>query len=103
MEVSLLYFDGCPNHHATMALLETLLEEADWVGTVRLVNVESPERAEELSFRGSPTVLLDGVDPFLDHEAPVGLSCRLYAADSGYQGTPPESELRAAIARSVGT
>jgi hypothetical protein len=98
MDVSLLYFDGCPNRHATLTLLESLLAEEAWDGTIDLVNVDSPERAEELRFRGSPTVLIDGVDPFLDTEAPVGLSCRIYPTDEGYRGTPPEPELRVAIA-----
>ena len=101
MEVSLLYFDGCPNHLTTLTLLETLLDETGWGGTIQLVNVDSPEKAEELSFRGSPTVLIDGVDPFLDYEAPVGLSCRIYATDSGYRGTPPGGELRSAIVSSL--
>jgi hypothetical protein len=101
MEVSLLYFDGCPNHHDALALLNTLLKDADWEGTVRLVNVDSPERAEELEFRGSPTVLINGTDPFLDPDAPTGLSCRIYATASGFQGTPPEQELRTAITRSI--
>lgn len=103
MEVSLLYFDGCPNHHETMSLLTNLLDEVGWTGQIQLVNVDSPERADELSFRGSPTVLIDGVDPFLDRETPVGLSCRIYATAAGYQGTPPDHELRAAIARAAGT
>jgi len=102
MDVALLYFDGCPNHHATLTLLEALLAEARWDGDVRLVNVDSQERAEALSFRGSPTVLIDDVDRFLDGEAPVGLSCRVYPTADGYRGTPPEPELRAVIARSVG-
>lgn len=102
MDVALLYFDGCPNHHATLTLLEALLSEAGWDGDVRLINVDSQRRAEELSFRGSPTVWIDGDDPFLDTEGPVGLSCRIYATDEGYRGTPPEPELRAAIARSLG-
>ena len=101
MEVSLLYFDGCPNHHATMTLLEALLEEVGWDGSIQLVNVDSPEKAHDLGFRGSPTVLIDGVDPFLDHEAPVGLSCRIYATGSEYRGTPPERELRAAIVQGL--
>ena len=57
---------------------------------------------EELGFRGSPTILINGDDPFLDTDAPVGLSCRIYAANEGYRGNPPECELRAAIARSIG-
>ena len=102
MDVSLLYFEGCPNHHATQTLLETLLSEAGWDGDVQLINVDSQRRAEELGFRGSPTILINGDDPFLDTDAPVGLSCRIYAANEGYRGNPPECELRAAIARSIG-
>jgi hypothetical protein len=92
MEVSLLYFDGCPNHHATMSLLETMLEDAGWTGEIELVSVDSPERADELGFRGSPTVWLDGVDPFLDPEAPVGLSrscARRSHATQGPDHRPP--------------
>ena len=83
MDVSLLYFDGCPNHDATLTLLQGLLADAGWDGEVDLINVESQERAEELSFRGSPTVLIDGVDPVLDADAPGGLSCRIFATDEG--------------------
>jgi hypothetical protein len=101
MDVSLLYFDGCPNHHDALSQVEALLAETGWDGSVQLVNVDSPERATELQFRGSPTVLLDGIDPFSDPDAAVGLSCRIYPTAEGYRGTPPESELREAIARSM--
>ena len=63
MDVSLLYFDGCPNHHDIRVLLNALLNEAGWDGTLQMVNVDSPERAEELEFRGPPTVLINGDDP----------------------------------------
>lgn len=101
MNISLLYFDGCPNHHATLALLEALLDESSWDGIIQLINVDSPERAEELNFRGSPTVWIDGVDPFLDTDAPVSLSCRIYPTEEGYRGTPPERGLRAATVRGL--
>jgi hypothetical protein len=103
MDVSLLYFDGCPNHHDTQVLLHALLVEAGWDGTIQMVIVDALEQAEELEFRGSPTVLINGKDPFLDTEVPFGLSCRIYPTDEGYQGTPPEQGLRAAIAGSIGT
>jgi hypothetical protein len=101
MDVALQYFDGCPNHADTLVMLDALLSDAGWDGDVQLVNVETQQRAEELRFRGSPTVLIDGEDPFVDLEAPFGLSCRIYPTAEGYRGTPPESELRAAIARSM--
>jgi hypothetical protein len=101
MDVALLYFDGCPNHADTLVMLDALLSEVGWHGDVQLVNVDTQQRAEELRFRGSPTVLIDGEDPFFDAEAPFGLSCRIYPTDEGFRGTPPEFELRAAIARNM--
>jgi hypothetical protein len=56
------------------------------------------EEALRLGFRGSPTILLDGQDPFADQDAPVGLACRLYATEGGLQGAPTIDQLRAALA-----
>jgi hypothetical protein len=101
MDVALLYFDGCPNYADTLVMLDALLLESGWDGDVQLVNVDTQQRAEELRFRGSPTVLIDGEDPFLDADAPYGLSCRIYPTDDGFRGSPPESKLRTAIARHI--
>jgi hypothetical protein len=40
-------------------------------------------------------MLIDGVDPFLDQAAPVGLSCRLYRTDEDTDGAPSLAQLRA--------
>ena len=97
MDVTLLYFDGCPNHHNAEAQLVGLLDELGWGGSVSKINVDSVGSAESLGFRGSPTVLINGVDPFADADAPVGLTCRIYPTEDGFQGTPPTSELRSLL------
>jgi hypothetical protein len=97
MEVALLYFDGCPNHHNAEAQLRRVLDELAWGGSLVRINVDSIESAEKLRFRGSPTIHINGVDPFADPDAPVGLTCRLYPTGVGYQATPPVDELRAAL------
>ena len=94
MDVALLYFEGCPNHREAEAQLDRLLDELGWVGSVSTVDVDTTETAEALGFRGSPTILINGVDPFADPEAPVGLTCRIYATERGLQGVPPTDELR---------
>jgi hypothetical protein len=94
--VTLLYFDGCPHWQITAARLEALVGELDF--TVERQVVDTPEAAEALEFRGSPTVLVDGIDPFADPDAPVGLSCRLYATPEGLGGAPIEAMLRQALA-----
>lgn len=96
MNVSLLYFDGCPNWKQTDADLASLATEFDF--TVTHQNVETIEDAERWEFRGSPTVLVDGTDPFGRPDDPVGLACRIYQTPSGAAGTPTIDMLRSAIA-----
>lgn len=97
-EVVLLYFDGCPSWQVA---LDRLREALTAVGAdpdaVRLEQVTTPERADELAFRGSPTVLVDGVDPFADPTDPVGLSCRVYRGADGPSGAPTVAELVAVL------
>ena len=73
MEITLLYFDDCPNWNEADRNLEQLRSEfADLVVTRHLV--DTPDEAERLGFRGSPSILIDGRDPFGDPDAPIGLS-----------------------------
>lgn len=95
MRVTLQYFDGCPNWKTTDAHLWRLSPEHDIEIDHELI--DSIERAEEAQFRGSPTVLIEGVDPFADDEAPVGLACRIYQTDDGPSGSPTLRQLQDAI------
>jgi hypothetical protein len=61
--------------------------------------VDSSEQAERLEFRGSPTVLVDGRDPFAEGDEPVGLSCWVYPTADGYRGAPTRAQLREALER----
>jgi hypothetical protein len=62
--------------------------------------IRSDDEALEVGFRGSPTVLVDGVDLVADaDEAPIGLSCRIYRRrDGSISPTPDPDDLRAALA-----
>jgi hypothetical protein len=88
----LLYFDGCPNWQVANARLQALAGEIGFSFSSR--RVETPEDAERLQFRGSPTVLVDAQDPFASGDEPVGLSCRLYRTNDGVAGSPTVSQLR---------
>jgi hypothetical protein len=99
MRVGLRYFDGCPNWRvAEQRLRGVLTELGSPEAEIELERVETPEQAQAVAFRGSPTVLVDGEDPFLDDAAPVGLTCRIYATPDGPQGAPSVDQLRAALA-----
>lgn len=96
MDVTLRYFDGCPNWEVADQRLHSLADEVEF--TLRYEQVETSEEAERLSFAGSPTVLVDGVDPFATGDEPTGLACRVYATEEGPQGSPTLGQLRAALA-----
>ena len=95
MEVTLQYFDGCPNWQTTDTRLRALADELGFRIAYR--ELTSPEEAEELSFHGSPTVLVDGHDPFPAAGQPE-LACRIYQTPAGPAGAPTDAQLRAALA-----
>lgn len=95
--VTLQYFKGCPNWQTTEGFLARLIDEGV-EASVDFQRIDSHEKAMEQGFRGSPTVLVDGTDPFADEDAPFGLACRIYRTEQGLAGSPTLSELRRAIA-----
>lgn len=96
MDITLLYFPDCPHWRTTDERLRSLAAEQPDVTIARLV-VDTDDAAQAVGFRGSPTIHIDGIDPFADPTAPVGLSCRLFATPSGYAGSPTLDQLRAAV------
>ena len=94
VNVTLLYFDGCPNWQQTEQRLLDALDQAGLPPTVLTRQaVRTPEDAERLRFRGSPTVLINGQDPFADPDAPVELSCRIFQTPDGLAGAPTVGQL----------
>ncbi|MFC7597461.1 thioredoxin family protein [Terrabacter sp. GCM10028922] len=98
MDVRLLYFDGCPN----WAVAEERLREAlAGVGrdgeAIQRVFVETPEDAVRLRFIGSPTILVDGRDPFATGGEPPALACRVFATPEGRAGSPSVGQLVEAL------
>lgn len=98
MDVTLLYFAECPNWRTADANLRALAaERGDLKITRRLVTTS--DEAQAVGFRGSPSVLVDGVDVFAEPDAPVGLSCRIYPTPDGPAGSPTLAQLREILAR----
>ncbi len=97
VDVTLLYIDGCPNSQQA----ETRVRQAlrSWRRRGRAGPASGPDAgaAPQLTFRGSPTVLINGADPFADPAAPVGLACRVHRTPTGPAGAPSIDELTAAL------
>ena len=98
MDVHLLLVDDCPHAAAMAALLRTALDDLGLKRvTFRTTTIASQSEAEANGFVGSPTVLLDGHDPFEVPDARPGLACRVYVTPEGPAGTPTLSALRQAL------
>lgn len=80
MNVTVLYFDGCPNWELARERAEEALRVVGAPGAVELQRVESFEDAERVGFAGSPTILIDGEDRF-PGAGQAAMACRLYDGD----------------------
>ena len=96
MEITLQYFEGCPNWTIAAERL-TVIAQAHPGTTVTYRLVETTEEAEAIGFRGSPSILVNGDDLFPDPSAPVGLACRIYVTPDGFTGSPTLEQLQEAI------
>lgn len=96
MRIELLYFHGCPKYAAAEENLRRVLREEGIEAEVELVAVDTDEEARRLRFPGSPTIRIDGRDPFPDR-VEGGLGCRLYATPEGLKGSPSAGMIREAL------
>lgn len=99
MDVRLLYFDGCPHREVAEQRLRSALARARRGDRITPVRVETPEDAERLGFLGSPTILIDGHDPFAHGGEQPGLACRVFSTPHGLQGSPTVEQLVDALHR----
>lgn len=96
--VSLQYFDDCPNWQTARDRLLDAIDRLGWeLFVVDLRRITGYEQAVAEGFRGSPSFLVDGRDPFADHHVPVGLTCRSYPTEAGPAGAPTLEQLVQAL------
>jgi hypothetical protein len=97
MKVELLYFDSCPNWTVTEQRLRTALDLVGIPAGIEHCEVETSEEAKYLEFAGSPSIRIDGKDPFHSDSAVFGLACRIYSTPSGPAGGPTLEQLVEAL------
>ena len=99
MELTVLTVAGCP-HAALLAdrLAAALAGRPAPPVTWRVIG--DPGEASRAGLHGSPTVLVDGSDPFAAPGQAASMSCRLYDNGSGrLEGAPSVGQLRRALGR----
>ena len=102
VKITIQYFEGCPHWKLADERVHTVLRGlARKDVSLEYQLIDSPEIAERVGFHGSPTILIDGRDPFAIGGEPVGMTCRVYRTDEGRQGAPAVAELQMLLSRDL--
>jgi len=98
MQVELLWFAGCPSYLRAQALLAQVLREEGIDAPIEMIQVHDDAEAIALKFLGSPTIRLNGRDPFAEPgQDQFAMQCRVYRTPAGLKGVPTLEMLRAAV------
>lgn len=92
VDITVLVIEGCPNTEVAEQNLRTAMDLAGRDVRVVVRTVTTETEAALLGFAGSPTILVDGDDPF-PGDAAGGLACRLFATPEGPRGAPSVDQL----------
>ncbi len=96
MNVKVLYIGGCPNSKRFIAEVSKLARDRKDI-SFEAVLVDAENLAQMKNFHGSPTLLIDDLDPFYtagSSNVAEGLTCRVYLDQEGkLVGSPSRAEL----------
>lgn len=102
MRIEILHIDDCPNWRDAGRLVSRALTDLGITGaTVSFTRVASPAQAAARPFSGSPTILIDGTDPFPTDGTTDELACRIYRADGRFAGIPSAEQIRSVISNAA--
>lgn len=99
MDIDLLFLPDCPNLDLIRRRLQSALDATGVVAIVRETEISTPEGAERLGLRGSPTILMDHHDPFAPPGSGTSVSCRLFEVGMSMEGAPSVDQLVDALER----
>jgi hypothetical protein len=60
MKVDVLVFEGCPHADTALSLVKKVIGRLEPEASVRRVEIDTPEKAAEIGFLGSPSVRING-------------------------------------------
>lgn len=97
MQLTVLAVPGCPHAPVLRDRLAAVLDGRAGVWVSQQV-ISGEGEAARWGMHGSPTLLIDGVDPFAEPGQPPSMSCRRYRDENGQlSGVPSAGQLRQAI------
>jgi len=99
MNIVIQYTEECPNVDEAEERVRDVLRSLGMTAELRREVVRTADDAQRLSFPGSPTILVDGIDLFPTPVPTTGLVCRFYDIADGPIGTPSPEQLVDALKR----
>ena len=93
MDIEILTVPDCPHRDRVIDRLREALEVTGVAADVRHTSIETDQAARARGMHGSPTILIDGRDPFATAATTPSLSCRLFRTDDGHDGAPTTGQL----------
>lgn len=97
MELTVLAVPGCPSAPELERRLAVVLADRPAVTVTRQVITDAAEAAQ-WGMHGSPTLLVNGQDPFAEPGAATAVACRLYRGEDGHlEGAPTQAALGRAL------
>ncbi|MER6516545.1 hypothetical protein ABT246_06690 [Streptomyces sp. NPDC001553] len=97
MRIQILVVPDCPHHKYAAERLRRVLEDIGSSTTIATRIITDQAEAERIGFIGSPTILIDGRDPFPEPGRPAGLACQRYQTPDGPAGFPSRDQLHRAL------
>ncbi|MBH1938033.1 hypothetical protein I5Q34_27835 [Streptomyces sp. AV19] len=98
MDLVVLAVPDCPNAAVLLERLEQVLP--DDAAPAEVCVITNEEEADRCGMHGSPTLLIDGTDPFAAPDTAVSVSCRIYRDAGGHaSGAPGVEQLADALKR----
>lgn len=94
VDIEVLLMPDCPNEAAAINIVRTAVADTHVASHITRTVITTEQHARERRFTGSPTILLNGTDPFAKPGQSIGLACRLYSTPAGLQGVPDITDLR---------
>lgn len=99
MEIELLTVSECPNRQIALERLDAALTAlGNPQAHIAERVIDDPGQARSAGMHGSPTILLDGRDPFAEPDLDTSVSCRLFVSEAGLDGAPSVEQLATAMA-----
>ena len=94
MNIEVLTVPDCPRRAEAVARLRVAVAVARTDGALVSERViADQDGAAAAGMNGSPTILIDGVDPFAASAGGPSVSCRLYPSEAGIEGAPTVAAL----------